>query len=106
MFGFKSEKDMLIESYETIIDRKNKEIAELTKARDAELSTADFEIDFELLNPFSIERYMDNGKPLTSLGYFNSKGDTREWLLCCSLATHQRLAADFREFLFNKYYEE
>jgi len=100
MFGFKSEKDMLIESYETIIDTKNKEIAELSKK--ITITDPDFEIDWDQLNPFSIERLIDNR---TSLGYFSS-GETREWFLHCSLETHQRLAAEFREFLFNKYNEE
>jgi len=103
MFGlFKSEKDILIECYEELIRDKNEKISELSEKVEKNTTDADFEIDWEQLNPFSIERLIDNR---TSLGYFHS-GETREWFLCCSFETHQRLAAEFREFAFNKYNEE
>jgi hypothetical protein len=100
LFKSESEKDTLIECYEKLLELKDGEIAELSKK--VSTTDADFEIDWDQLNPFSIERLIDNR---TSLGYFSS-GETREWFLHCSFETHQRLAAEFREFLFNKYNEE
>lgn len=103
MFGFKSGKDYLIEEYENIIDTKNKQIEQNNQKFLSELVNADYVIDFNLLNPFSIERIIKNDAGTTVLGYFDTKGEPREWFLQCSFDMHQRLATEFKEYIFNKY---
>ena len=109
MFGFKSGKDHLIEELKTIIKKNNTEIDYLTEQNNqkslSELVNADYVIDFNLLNPFSIERIIKNNAGTTVLGYFDTKGEPREWFLHCSLDMHQRLANEFKEYIFNKYDE-
>jgi hypothetical protein len=109
MFGFKNGKDYLIEEYENIIEQKNKQIGKLTEQKNqmflSELANADYVIDFNLLNPFSIERIIKNDAGTTVLGYFNTKGEPRVWDLQCSFDMHQKLSNEFKEYIFNKYDE-
>ena len=107
IFGIKTGNDYLIEEYENIIDTKNKQISKLTEQNKqkflSELVNADYVIDFNLLNPFSIERIIKNDAGTTVLGYFDTKGEPREWFLQCSFDMHQKLATEFKEYIFNKY---
>lgn len=107
IFGIKTGNDYLIEEYENIIDTKNKQISKLTEQNNqkslSELVNADYVIDFNLLNPFSIERIIKNDAGTTVLGYFDNKGESREWYLHCSLDMHQQLTTEFKEYIFNKY---
>lgn len=107
LFGIKTGTDYLIEEYETIIDTKNKQISKLTEEKNqmflSDLVKSDYVIDFNLLNPFSIERIIKNDAVTTVLGYFDTKGEPREWYLECSFDMHQRLATEFKEYIFNKY---
>ena len=109
IFGIKTGNDYLIEEYENIIDTKNKQISKLTEQNKqkflSELVNADYVIDFNLLNPFSIERIIKNDAGTTVLGYFSTKGEPREWFLQCSFDMHQRLSNEFKEYIFNKYDE-
>jgi len=73
-----------------------------------EQADANFAIAFSAMNAFSIERIPrctiegataeSYGVPCKSVvGYF-FKDEVREWMFTCSLATHQRLVLEFKEY--------
>jgi hypothetical protein len=60
---------------------------------------AEFAIDFEQMNPFSIERNRgDENRPVTVFGYFNRDGTPAEWFLYCSLERHNRFVEEFHDY--------
>ena len=64
---------------------------------------AKFAIDFEQLNPFSIERNgKSEGNPCTIFGYFDKEGKVSEWVWYCSMDTHTRVVEEFNGYKAKK----
>jgi len=67
---------------------------------------SNFAIDFNQLNPFSIERNIDcDNKPVTVLGYFDVEGKPSEWYLYCSLERHNQFVEEFNQHKARKNHE-
>ena len=64
---------------------------------DDENRDASFIIDWNSLEPFSIERAIKNGSWYTVIGYFLN-GNLKEWHLNCSLKRHYELAQEFKAY--------
>lgn len=69
-------------------------------ANDQELNrNAEFAIDFEQMNPFSIERNKgEDNHPVTIFGYFKEDRTPSEWYLYCSLERHNQFVKEFNEY--------
>lgn len=79
-----------------------------------EMSKASFSIDWKTMNAFSVERGWDNGTHKTTIGYLlqepvvvtegavTTKDVVREWVLYCSAEEHERLVAEFNEYVKGK----
>ena len=102
---------------EEIVDRDN-EIVELentvkkleAKIRKYNLDLEDTPpcIDFEAMNPFSIERvpYPEDGSDRTVIGYFFEDGEDKmkvmEWRIFCTPKQHAELVEGFKKYLEDK----
>ncbi len=81
---------------------------------DSEFAEASFAVDWHAMNACSIERAWDNGVHRTVIGYLlpepvtvtegnvTTKDTVREWNLSCSHKEHQRLVAEFNEYIKGK----
>lgn len=61
---------------------------------------AEFAIDFDKMDVFSVERNGDKHEPCTIIGHFFTspdKREVREWYLYCSPLTHAKLVKEFEE---------
>lgn len=76
--------------------------------RDTEETKADFAFDFNVVNAFSIERNVHDGRPCTLIGYMlpteevkdgtiTNSDKVREWYLYCSMDQHKALVKAFKE---------
>ena len=88
-----------------------RELDELRGKAAKEFATATHVIDWKAMNAFSIERMLRDGHYITNIGYFiNTPVDdcstvrkcVNEWTMQCSHAEHQRLAAEFAEYIKNR----
>lgn len=68
----------------------------------ADSTKASFVIDFDQLNPFSIERNVTDGNPCTIFGYFDKEGKVSEWVWYCSMDTHTRVVEEFNGYKAKK----
>lgn len=95
----------LIQEKAKLITQLN-ELAEENESLKAQLKLAEkeqldqiagcqFEIDFDALKAFSVERKLASGVELTCIGYLNNEGRIKEWQFICSRETHNRLAKEF-----------
>jgi hypothetical protein len=64
---------------------------------DDENRDAPFVIDWNKLEPFSVERANKNGIWYTVIGYFLN-GNVKEWQLNCSVKRHYELAEQFKAY--------
>lgn len=89
----------LVEFY----DKRNKELED--PARDLPVT-----LDFGFMNAFSVERVVQNGSPVTVVGYklrkdvrHNNSTDTtyeiKEWYLYCSDKVHKDVVKQFNEYM-------
>ena len=119
MFNFKpkcntSELELRIKELEQA-NEKLTYAAKVYKERlDSEFAEASFAVDWHAMNAFSIERVWDNGVHKTVIGYLlpepitvtegnvTTKDTVREWNLSCSHKEHQRLVAEFNEYVKGK----
>lgn len=102
------------EAYQAVIQAKKaiqRELDEIHLKAVKEFATAMHVIDWKEMNAFSIERVCAEGQYTTTIGYFihNSTDGgnapekyVKQWSLQCSHEEHQRLAADFAEYIKNK----
>lgn len=60
-----------------------------------------FVIDWDKLNPFSVERTYNNDHWSTVIGYFLN-GNVKEWYLHCSLEVHMKLTEEFKQYIEKK----
>lgn len=101
--GNMSEKKELINIYDTEIKSLKTDLDSL--AAEA-IKKTEFFVDFKSMNAFSIERIRvekDTEQFKTVIGYFLRKSpdvkEVREWALYCDLATHNRLADEFKQYM-------
>ena len=94
-----AEKDKLINSYVADVKR-------LTREQDekiiADCHAADFAVDWDKLNAFSVERHGGEKEAYTIIGYYDKDGCVDEWKFYCSLAQHNKLAKEFKDGLTKK----
>jgi hypothetical protein len=94
-----AERDKLINSYVADVKR-------LTRAQDdkvvADCHAADFVVDWNNLNVFSVERHGGEKEAYTIIGYFDKDGCVDEWKFYCSLEQHNKLAQEFRNGITKK----
>ena len=103
---FKCKRDRFVhEQYEEVIDKLQKEVADLRFKFENDVANSDVEVDFAAMKAFSVERLIKDNEAATSIGYVDPNNNIREWFLYVSNTTHQRLVDEFREFKFNKYNE-
>ena len=105
MFVLRSKYQKLLNQNSDLIDDRDSLRTKLTLALNdlADRNRdASFAVDFDQLNPFSIERNVSDGKPCTIFGYFDKNGAVSEWYLFCSLETHNRLVEDYNGYKAKK----
>lgn len=61
-----------------------------------------FAVDFDILNPFSIERNVHEGRACTIFGYFDKDGNVSEWFWFCSLECHNKLVESYHGYKAKK----
>ena len=101
MFVLQSKYQKLLNQNSDLIDDRDslrRKLAELLNNTDE----AEFAIDFDQLNPFSIERNKHDGNPCTILGYFTKDGVVAEWHLICSIKTHNQLVEKYNGYKAKK----
>lgn len=60
---------------------------------------ASFAIDFDQMNPFSIERNRgDENRPVTIFGYFDKNKEPKEWYIYCSLERHNQFVEEYNGY--------
>lgn len=91
-------KQQRIEDLERLLKDKENQIETLLTN---ELESAIFEVNFEVMNAFSIERITREGKNETIIGYLRPNGDIGEWVLQCSITEHNRLVQKFVDYVEN-----
>ena len=105
MFNQKKVKELqeAIKDYEVALKKANDSINEINQKTLA----SSFAFDFNLTNAFSIERIVKDNIPVTSIGYFFSKDYTAnreigEWFFYCNEQTHEKLVAEFNQYVEKK----
>ena len=82
------------------IEKQNKEVVD-------DMSTAEFEMDFEAIDALSVERILYGNKPITVIGfvrYWDLKDGlhTGQWQFHCSVEEHKKIVKMFREYMKTK----
>jgi hypothetical protein len=84
------------------------ELAIIKEENNHNVAACSFEVDFDSLHAFSIERTIlpksssqKSDIERTSIGYL-SGGRIQEWIFNCSRETHERLAQEFKEYMKTK----
>ena len=93
-----NELDRLQTRFKNIEAEKNSLQSERKNEVEADLESADFEIDFEKIDAFSIERNYNGTRNQTVIGYLRENGSNGEWYFNCSLAQHQKLCEQFNQY--------
>lgn len=86
-----------------LIDDRDRLQSQLNKLRSqisAEENAAEVVIDFDQLNPFSVERHTTDGQRCTIIGYFNCEGKREQWYLYCSLEQHNKLIDQYKAYMW------
>lgn len=94
-----NQKDKLINSYVADVKR-------LTREQDekiiADCHAAEFVVDWDKMNAFSVERHGGEKEAYTIIGYFDKDGCVVEWKFYCSLTQHNKLAKEFADGIAKK----
>lgn len=99
--------DTRVQELEIKLQEAERKLAEY-KVAFGQHSNAMFVLDFDVLQPFSIERMIHtNGMPVTCFGYFKNTEDGKsnaplEWIYFCDIDTHNKLADQFKTWLESK----
>lgn len=91
------------------VQELEKQIEELTDAARGKLAddvqSSKFEIDFDKMEVFSLERNHNGQRAFTIVGYFinvpeqyGMKKAVHEWTLYCSMKEHERLVTEFQKW--------
>jgi hypothetical protein len=93
------ERDKLINSYVADVKR-------LQKRQDEDIvkdcHSAEFVVDWNLINAFSVERHGGEKEAYTIIGYWDKDSEVAEWKFYCSLNQHNKLAQEFRDGIAKK----
>ncbi len=72
----------------------------------ADVNSSDFEINWDEMNAFSIERMGDHQSAYTVIGYYmkdeHGVNHVHEWKFYCSQEQHNKLAKEFRDGIAKK----
>ena len=94
-----NQKDKLINSYVADVKR-------LTREQDekiiADCHAAEFVVDWDKMNAFSVERHGGEKEAYTIIGYFDKDNNVAEWKFYCSLTQHNKLAKEFADGIAKK----
>ena len=70
-----------------------------------DVECAKFEVDFDTMAVFSIERNQNGARAYTVIGYYLNEPEqyglkkaVHEWTLYCSMREHERLVTDFQKW--------
>jgi len=103
-----SKKDEMISFMENKIKNLESELCRLKNERYNVIENCGFEVDFKMLNAFSIEREIIPSdltnrydREVTTIGY-KENGKLEEWNLSCSRETHERLVKEFKAYVLFK----
>jgi hypothetical protein len=107
---FKTKEEEIVYLEKTIVELENtveKLEAKISKYN-LDLEDTPPCIDFEAMNPFSIERvpYLEDGSDRTVIGYFFENGEDKmkvmEWRIFCTPKQHAELVEEFKKYLEKK----
>jgi len=99
--------EIKVESLEGKLEDAKKQIEYLELEKERILSEkrylveeCGFEVDFNKMNAFSIERLLKNSRETTCIGYFKQEQVQvpGEWQFECSKITHERLVKEFLDY--------
>jgi hypothetical protein len=107
-----SKSDLIKENevLKTEVEGLKKVISDINKA----IQSSEFSVDFEEMNAFSIERFVNNNNPCTLIGYFidepvvvdekmvGSKKVLNQWYLYCTQERHSELVVQFNAYMKGK----
>jgi hypothetical protein len=80
------------------IDEKDRLIKMLHEQIDNRIVRSACEIDFNVINAFSVERNVNDNRPCTIIGYFiDNSTAPLEWYLFCSDDQHHKIVTQFKE---------
>ena len=93
------EKNKLINSYVADVKRLTREQDEKIVA---DCHAAEFVVDWDKINAFSVERHGGEKEAYTIIGYHDKDGCVDEWKFYCSLTQHNKLAKEFADGIAKK----
>lgn len=92
------------------LEQEVKNYEEVLKRINTEIPASSFSFDFDAVKVFSIERNINDNRPVTIIGYFlpearivEQEGNVvtndvvREWYLYCNQEQHEKLVEEFRK---------
>jgi hypothetical protein len=94
-----AEKDRLINSYVADVKRLTREQDEKIVA---DCHAAEFVVDWDKMNAFSIERHGGEKEAYTIIGHYDKDGNIAEWKFYCSLEQHNKLAKEYASGITKK----
>lgn len=106
MWSNKEDKQKIAELEKQIFVLKDK-IEKQNKEVDDDMSTAEFEMDFEAIDALSVERILYGNKPITVIGFVRNRDKkdglhTGQWQFHCSVEEHNKIVKKFREYIKSK----
>lgn len=89
-----------LEDRDQRIELLQEQLAALRSEQDKAVVDCGLAVDWNRMNAFSIERMMQDGRPMTVIGYWEGPNDENvgEWSFRCNQDTHERLVEEFRQY--------
>jgi hypothetical protein len=82
------------------IELLQEQLAALRSEQAKAVADSSFAVDFNRMGAYSIERIIQNGRPVTVVGHWTGPNDENagEWFFHCNQDTHERLVDEFRQY--------
>ncbi len=82
------------------IELLQEQLANLRSEQAQAVADSSFAVDFNRMRAYSIERIIQDGRPVTVIGHWCGPNDENvgEWSFHCNQATHEQLVEQFRQY--------
>jgi hypothetical protein len=82
------------------IELLQEQLADLRSEQAKAVADSSFAVDFNRMGAYSIERMIQDGRPVTVVGHWKGPNDENvgEWCFHCNQDTHERLVDEFRQY--------
>lgn len=89
-----------LEDRDQRIELLQEQLADLRNEQAKAVADSGFAVDFNRMGAYSIERIIQDGRPVTVVGHWTGPNNenANEWWLHCNQDTHERLVEQFRQY--------